>query len=61
MQRIRKLFPRDKPAADLFLRVEPIIHGGFGVYANNVVIAIHTDQAAADAHCQRLRILQAAG
>jgi len=36
------------------LRVQPIVHGGFGVYANAVLIAIYTDRAAADAHCQQL-------
>jgi hypothetical protein len=60
MKLIRRLFARDKPAeSDIFLRVLPIIHGGFGVYANTVLIAIHSDQATANAHCQRLRNQQA--
>jgi hypothetical protein len=59
MQRIRKLFSPDKSAADILMSVEPINHGGFGVYANNVLIAIHTDQAFADAHYLRLRNHQA--
>jgi hypothetical protein len=40
--------------------VEPISHRGFGVFANAVLIAIHTDEVAAYAHCQRLRDQQAA-
>jgi hypothetical protein len=44
---------------DVDLRVLPIIHGGYGVYANTVLIAIHTDEASAEAHCQRLRNQQA--
>jgi hypothetical protein len=39
----------------------PIIHGGFGVYANAVLLAIHADRATADAHCARLRNQQAVG
>jgi hypothetical protein len=49
----------DPAKDDIFLRVLPIVHGGFGVYANKVLIAIHADQATADAHCQRLRRQQA--
>jgi hypothetical protein len=56
---IRKLLGLDDQIDDIFLRVEPIIHGGFGVYAGTVLIAIHTDRATTDAHCQRLRIQQA--
>jgi hypothetical protein len=61
MQQIRILFSRDKPADEISLRVLPIIHGGFGVYADSVLIAIHADKATADAHCQRLRNQQAVG
>ena len=62
MERIRKLLGLDDPLDnEITLRVLPIIHGGFGVYANTVLIAIHTDQAAAYAHCQRLRNQQAQG
>jgi hypothetical protein len=55
MQTIRKLLGFGEPADDISLRVLPIIHGGFGVYANTVLIAIHNDQASADEHCKRLR------
>jgi hypothetical protein len=34
MQRIKELFSRAKPANEISLRVLPIIHGGFGVYAD---------------------------
>ena len=51
----------DLLAEDIYLRVLPIDRGGFGVYANTVLIAIHNDQAAADAHCQRLRHQQTQG
>jgi hypothetical protein len=61
MQRNGKLFSRDKPADDICLRVLPIIHGGFGVYGDTVLIAIHPDRARADAHCQRLLNQQAEG
>jgi hypothetical protein len=40
---------------DIYLRVLPTIDGRYGVFANAVLIAIHADQAAAVAHCQRLR------
>jgi hypothetical protein len=55
MQTIKKLLGLYKPVDDISLRVLPIIHGGFGVYANSVLIAIHNDLANADAHCKRLR------
>jgi len=55
MRLIRKLLGLDDPLDGEFsLRVQPIVHGGFGVYANAVLIAIYTDRAAADAHCQQL-------
>jgi hypothetical protein len=60
MHVIKKMLGLDNPEADIFLRVQPITHGGFGVYANRVLISIHNDQASADAHCQRLRDQQAA-
>lgn len=59
MQLIRNLFGFGDHTDDIYLRVKPIAHGGFGVYANTVLIAIHTDQASADTHCQRLRDQQA--
>ena len=55
MQTIRRLLGFGELVDDISLRVLPITHGGFGVYANQVLIAIHNDQATADAHCQRLR------
>jgi hypothetical protein len=39
-------------------RVVPIIRGGFGVYADAVLIVFHEDQAEAEAHCLRLRLQQ---
>lgn len=60
MQSIRKLLGLDEPVDDISLRVVPIVYGGFGVYANSVLIAIHSDQADADAHCRRLRNQQVA-
>jgi hypothetical protein len=42
------------------LCVQPLGGGGFGVYANAVLIAVHDDQGKADAHCQRLLNQQAA-
>ena len=54
--------PTLKKLLDLFRSNEgtsiyalPVIHGGFGVYANKVLLAIHTSQALAEAHCMRLR------
>jgi hypothetical protein len=61
MQLVKKLMGLDDPVDDIFLRVLPIIHGCFGVYANAVLIAIHDDQGEVDAHCQRLRDQQAQG
>jgi len=43
----------------ILLTVQPIVHDRFGVFANAVLIAIHINQAAADAHCLRLRTQQA--
>lgn len=60
MELIRKLLGLQEPTDEnIFLRVSPIIHGGFGVYANAVLIAIHGDKSDADAHCQRLLRQQA--
>jgi hypothetical protein len=42
------------------LCVQPLGDGAYGVYANAVLIAVHDDQGKADAHCQRLRVQQAA-
>jgi hypothetical protein len=37
------------------LCVQPLRDCAYGVYANAVLIAIHTEQANADGHCKRLR------
>jgi hypothetical protein len=37
------------------LRVQPMAHGAFGVYANTVLVASYPSNAAADAYCLRLR------
>jgi hypothetical protein len=61
MRLFKNLLGLGDPADDdIFLRVRPILHGGYGVYANSVMLAIHNHQAHADAHCQRLRNQQAA-
>ena len=62
MQNVRKLLGFDDPLDDLIsLHVQPIAGARHGVFANAVLIAIHPDQATADAHCQRLRSQQAEG
>ena len=40
---------------NFYFCVQPMIQGTFGVYANTVLIAIHTERAIAEVHCQRLR------
>ena len=51
----KKLFALDEPANnEIGLRVLPVTDGGFAVYADAVLIAIHADRDAADADCQRL-------
>jgi hypothetical protein len=42
------------------LCVHPIDECNYGLYANAVLIAIHPDQASADAHCERLHDQQSA-
>jgi hypothetical protein len=59
MQLVKKLLGLDERVDAISLRVRPITHGGFGVYANVVLIAIHDAQSEADAHCQRLLHQQA--
>jgi hypothetical protein len=59
MQFLEKLVDAGKE--HIYFCVQPNIGGGYGVYANAVLIAIHPDQTTADAHCQRLRNQQAAG
>jgi hypothetical protein len=62
MKLIKKLFPVVRSTEiEILLRVLPIHRESFGVFANSVLIAIHTNQAEADAHCQRLRKQQLAG
>jgi len=61
MTSIKSMLSTYDLAVEIHLRVLPIIHGGFGVYANAVLIAIHIEKADADAHCQRLRNQQAHG
>ena len=57
---IRKLLGQDDPLVDnILLNVQPIAYSRFGVFANAVLIAIHSDHVTADAHCQRLRNQQA--
>ncbi len=52
---------RDRKDTDqkIDLRVLPVIRGGFGVYADAVLIVIYNQQGDADAHCLRLRLQQA--
>jgi len=56
---IQKLVDLFRSEAEVSIYVLPVIQGGFGVYANKLLIAIHTDQDSAEAHCQRLRNQQA--
>ncbi len=61
MRLFKSLFRLGDPADDdIFLRVRPILHGGYGVYANSILLAFHTHQADAEAHCLRLRNQQVA-
>lgn len=55
MPTIKKLLDLFRSNDDISLRVIPITQGGFGVYANTILIAIHAEQASANAHCLRLR------
>ena len=52
---------RDRKDTDqkIDLRVMPVIRGGFGVYADAVLIVIYNQQEEAEAHCLRLRLQQA--
>jgi hypothetical protein len=51
---------RDRKHTDqkIDLRVLPVIRGGFGVYADAVLIVSYNQQEEADAHCLRLRLQQ---
>jgi hypothetical protein len=56
----KKLFALDEPANnEIGLRVRPLVVGGFAVYADAMLIAIHADQGTADADCLRLMLQQA--
>jgi hypothetical protein len=48
-------------APTYWLRVVPLVHGGFGVFANAVLIGTHRELSDAEAHCQRLRDQQSCG
>lgn len=51
----KKLFALDDPANnEIGLCVRLLADGGFAVYADAMLIAIHADQEAAEADCQRL-------
>ena len=56
---IQKLLDLFRSEEEISIYVLPVVHGGFGVYANKMLIAIHTDQNAAETHCLRLRNQQA--
>jgi hypothetical protein len=57
---IRQLLGFNGPQDDaIALRVQPMAHGAFGVYANTVLVASYPSNAAANAYCLRLRKQQA--
>lgn len=55
MPTLKKLLDMFRSEEEISMYVLPVIHGGFGVYANKNLLAIYTDQALAEAHCLRLR------
>jgi hypothetical protein len=58
----QKLLALDDPLDDeKALQLQLVSQGQYGVFIGKVLIPIHTDQAAADAHYQRLRNQQAEG
>ena len=59
MPSLKKLLDLFRSNDDISLYVLPVIHGGFGVFANKMLLAIHTDQSSAESHCLRLRNQQA--
>jgi hypothetical protein len=62
MQSTGKLSDVDRPVeGNFYFCVQPMIQGAYGVFANTVLIAIYSDRAIAEAHCQRLRDQQSAG
>jgi hypothetical protein len=55
MKATKHRFTLEDPAMnEILLSVQTMDRGGFGVYADFQLIVIHSSQAAADAHCQRL-------
>jgi hypothetical protein len=59
-KRIRKLLGLDDPLDnEIAFQIQLISQGRYGVFIGTVLIAIHTDRATADEHCQRLRDQQA--
>jgi hypothetical protein len=53
---IKKLLGLFDPAdEDIFLHVLPKIHGGYGVYANKLLVANFDTKLEANMHRQRLR------
>jgi hypothetical protein len=53
---IRKLLGLDDPLDnEIAVQVQLISQGRYGVFIGTVLIEIHADQAAADAHCKQLR------
>jgi hypothetical protein len=58
MEANKSLLDHNDPDRKVDFRVIPVIRGGFGVYANAVLIVIHHDHADAEAHCLRLRLQQ---
>lgn len=56
----KKQDKRPNVAATINLHVAQQSDGSYGVFANEVIITSHITQAAAQAHCQRLLVQQAA-
>ena len=62
MHSIKSLFALENPALDeIHLRVQPVVNGFYGVYADAMLIAILPDKVAAEAHCRRLLSQQTGG
>ena len=59
MPTLKKLFDLFRSQEEVSIYVLPVFQGGFGVYANKLLLAIHADQSSAEAHCMRLRNQQA--
>ena len=55
MHKTRKLIGLDFPPDDeINLHVKPLAQGGFGVYANEITIAVYENTTDAEAHFMRL-------